>query len=84
MQQNSSTGPALAHIFQSAGGLLSSESEVIGTIIAELSASHGFVSNKAIILKLLEKLEQETDIIQLDIYRHALEYIVQQTPDDLV
>ncbi|WP_338564888.1 biofilm development regulator YmgB/AriR family protein [Erwinia sp. E_sp_W01_6] len=47
-----------------------------------MTAQGGFVSNKAIILKLLERLETEQDVIMLDIYRNALEMIVQHTPDD--
>lgn len=83
MQNLTSTESKITDYFSHSGDLLKSESEVISAIMTELAASRQFVSNKAIILKLLEKLETETDIVQLDIYRHALEVVVQRTPDDI-
>jgi hypothetical protein len=35
------------------------------------------------ILALIRLLETEDDVIKLDVYRNALELIVQKTPDDL-
>ncbi|WP_370521080.1 biofilm/acid-resistance regulator YmgB/AriR [Pantoea sp. BAV 3049] len=60
------------------------ESMVIGEIIAELTAREGMVSNKKIIMQLLERLETEHDVVMLDVYRNALEIVVHRTPDDLV
>lgn len=40
------------------------------------------VTNKAIIAALIGRLEQEADVVQLDVYRHLLELVVHQTPDD--
>nr|WP_233268566.1 biofilm development regulator YmgB/AriR family protein [Pantoea sp. BAV 3049] len=57
---------------------------VIGEIIAELTAREGMVSNKKIIMQLLERLETEHDVVMLDVYRNALEIVVHRTPDDLV
>jgi hypothetical protein len=41
------------------------------------------ISNKDIILALILRLECENDVIKQDIYRNALEIIVQRTPDDI-
>ncbi|EAV3131562.1 histidine kinase, partial [Salmonella enterica] len=49
----------------------------------ELLQSQQHVSNKDIIAKLIEKLETEKDVVQLDIYRNALEAVLFQTPDDI-
>ena len=43
----------------------------------------GTVSNKDIILSLINRLESTTDVTQLDIYRKALEVVVGRTPDDV-
>ena len=56
--------------------------QVLGAVIKELSAEGTHVSNKAMILKLIEKLETTTDVIQLDVYRQVLEVVVGMTPDD--
>jgi len=40
------------------------------------------VTNKAVILKLIEKLETTSDPVTQDIYREALELVVSRTPDD--
>jgi len=41
------------------------------------------VNNKNLILALIRMLETEDDVVKLDVYRSALELIVQKTPDDL-
>lgn len=61
-----------------------SEFEIIQDIKIELSSSGRLVTNKAIMIKLLERLELEKDVVQLDIYRNALESVVYRTPDDLI
>lgn len=81
MQQHSSESAILEH-FQSEGDLLTQETKVIGAVIREIVAGGGYVTNKAIILKLIEKLENTSDVVQLDIYRQALEVVVARTPDD--
>lgn len=62
---------------------LKSAAEVIQDIKIELSQSGQTIRNKAIVIKLLERLELETDTTQLDIYRSALESVVYLTPDGL-
>lgn len=84
MQQESSTGSQIADYFKNAGDLLSSESEVITVASQTLMARKGFVSNKDLIVYLLDKLESESNVVQLDIYRNALEIVVQRTPDDIL
>ncbi|CAM3541873.1 histidine kinase [Rouxiella silvae] len=64
--------------------VLRSELEVIQDIKIELSTHGKLISNKAIMIKLLELLEIETDVVQLDVYRNALESVVYKTPDDLI
>lgn len=84
MQQHDSIESQINTYFQNSGELMSGESDVLDEITAELTATQGSVTNKAIILKLLAKMETETDVVQLDIYRGALEEIVHRTPDDLI
>ncbi|WP_380184722.1 biofilm/acid-resistance regulator YmgB/AriR [Kalamiella sp. sgz302252] len=81
MQQHSSESAILEH-FQGEGDLLAQETKVIGAVIREIVAAGGYVTNKAIILKLIEKLENTSDVVQLDIFRQALEVVVARTPDD--
>ncbi|WP_437434247.1 biofilm development regulator YmgB/AriR family protein [Yokenella regensburgei] len=56
-------------------------------LIADLRKSIGRikpdVQNKDLILALIQLLETEEDVVKLDVYRNALEIIVQKTPDDL-
>jgi hypothetical protein len=56
-------------------------------LIADLKKSIGRrkpdVHNKDLILALIQLLETEEDVVKLDVYRNALEIIVQKTPDDL-
>ncbi|KTS18482.1 hypothetical protein RSA31_17180 [Pantoea dispersa] len=85
MEQNAlaSTESQLSEYFQHAGSEYASEKEIIALIYKQLAAVKLRVSNKDIILALLERLESEHDVVQLDIYRQALELIVQRTPDDI-
>ncbi|MCX0500823.1 biofilm/acid-resistance regulator YmgB/AriR [Erwinia billingiae] len=82
MNQQSTENAILAY-FQNEGDLLSDETAVIGTVIREVVAMKGTVSNKDIILSLINRLESTTDVTQLDIYRQALEVVVGRTPDDV-
>ncbi|QBR52291.1 biofilm/acid-resistance regulator YmgB/AriR [Erwinia billingiae] len=82
MNQQSTENAILAY-FQNEGDLLSDETAVIGTVIREVVAMKGTVSNKDIILSLINRLESTTDVTQLDIYRKALEVVVGRTPDDV-
>lgn len=50
----------------------------------ESAVSQHSANNKVVILKLREKLETEQDRVMLDIYRQALEIVVQRTADDIL
>lgn len=84
MQNMTTTASNIAEYFTQQHELMKNGADVITAVVRELSASQQFVNNKAIILKLLEKLESETDEVKLDIYRQALEAVVQRTPDDII
>ncbi len=83
MQNVATSNNALADFYKLAGNSDSTEMEVFGQIIAEILQAGMPVSNKAIISSLINRLEMESDVIQLDIYRHLLELVVNKTPDDL-
>ncbi|RJT44094.1 biofilm/acid-resistance regulator YmgB/AriR [Rahnella woolbedingensis] len=68
--------------FSKVSELYSSEAEVLGAAIRLILANKGTVTNKAIILHLINQLETTSDIVQLDILRGALEMVVGVTPDD--
>ena len=59
------------------------EAQLIADISQGLSVKRGRVTNKDLILTLIQLIECEKDVIKLDIYRNALEMIVQRTPDDM-
>lgn len=80
--QQQTTESEILKFFQSEGDVLAQETAVIGMVIREIAAGGQQVNNKAIILKLIEKLETTSDVVQLDIYRQALEVVVGRTPDD--
>lgn len=82
MEQITSTESQLAESFKGLGAQYASEKEVLSKIYNDLSHKNNTISNKDIILALLQLLEEEKDVIKLDIYRQALEIVVQQTPDD--
>lgn len=73
----------ISQYFKNQGKQFASEQNVISEVFAELIASKSSVSNKDIIIALIEKLETENDIVKQDIYRQALEIVVQRTPDDI-
>ncbi|MCC3703520.1 biofilm development regulator YmgB/AriR family protein, partial [Rouxiella badensis] len=59
-----------------------SEQEIISDAYYSIYQKKGAVTNKAIILLLLEQLEVEDDEVRKDIYRNALEIVVARTSDD--
>ena len=59
------------------------ETKLIADITRELRTQRGVVQNKDLILTLIQHIECEKDVLKLDIYRNALEMIVQGTPDDI-
>ncbi|PKH21287.1 hypothetical protein CIG19_15885 [Enterobacterales bacterium CwR94] len=60
------------------------EQEILGQIVVEILQAGQVVNNKAIIGQLLKRLEAESDVVALDVYRTALEWIVHRTADDIV
>lgn len=56
--------------------------EMLGILVAEILQSGMPVNNKAIISKLIHRLELESDREMLDIYRQLLDLVVHKTPDD--
>ncbi|ORM71600.1 biofilm development regulator YmgB/AriR family protein [Pantoea rwandensis] len=83
MQPTVTTESQLLDFFQTTGDQFLSERAIISEIRLELSARKIRISNKDIILALILRLECESDVIKQDIYRNALEIIVQRTPDDI-
>ncbi len=59
------------------------EEQLIAEITQSLRAHKADVSNKDLIFALIQLLEIEKDVVKLDIYRNALEMVVQKTPDDV-
>ncbi|KAA6103826.1 biofilm development protein AriR [Pantoea dispersa] len=82
MQNAVNSSDVLADNFKQAVNSETNEMEVLGHLIAEILHSGMPVTNKAIIAALIGRLEQEADVVQLDVYRHLLELVVHQTPDD--
>ncbi|MBN1086167.1 transcriptional regulator [Erwinia aphidicola] len=81
MQQQSTESEIVAW-FQGGGEKYAQESQALGVVIRDLIATGQLVNNKAIILKLIEKLETTSDVVELDVYRQVLEEVVGLTPDD--
>lgn len=59
------------------------ERVLIKKLAQNLKSNRIEVNNKNLILALIRMLETEDDAVKLDVYRNALELIVQKTPDDL-
>ncbi|MDQ1211596.1 biofilm/acid-resistance regulator YmgB/AriR [Pantoea anthophila] len=76
------TDQEIADYFNPAANKPASEMEMLGVLIAEILQSGMPVSNKAIISKLIHRLELESDRDSLDIYRQLLDLVVHKTPDD--
>lgn len=72
-----------SHSYQSQLYAFEAEKQLINDITGELRKVKSVVTNKDIILALIQCIEQEKDASRNDIYRHALEQVVRQTPDDL-
>lgn len=82
MQQLSTTESQISQYFATSVAPSSSEKEVIAAICSELASTKSAFGNKDIILALLEKLETEEDTLLCNIYRRALETIIQPTPQE--
>lgn len=59
------------------------EAQLIAKLTAELEQTKSVVTNKDLILSLIMLIESESDVIQSDICRNALEMVVHRTPDDI-
>lgn len=84
MEQITPMESQLAVYLKSMDSQFVSEKAVLEDIYQDLSSRKAVVGNKDIIHSLLEKLESENDVIKLDVYRQALEMVVQLTPDDTI
>ncbi|MBK0002748.1 MULTISPECIES: biofilm development regulator YmgB/AriR family protein [Erwiniaceae] len=58
------------------------ERKIIGAIIHEQITLHGFVTNKAVILRLINMLDSSHDVLEQDVLRNALEMVLCRTEDD--
>lgn len=59
------------------------EQRVIDEVTLSLKAEKHVITNKDLMLALISRLETETDVVQNDILRNALEIIVHITLEDL-
>ena len=74
---------ALAEYFRHAGDRFAEESAIFSTAVRCVLASEGHLSNKAIILWLIQTLEATNDVVQADVIRKTLEIVVGYTMDNL-
>lgn len=59
------------------------EQRVIDEVTLSLKAEKDVITNKDLMLALISRLETETDVVQNDILRNALEIIVHISLEDL-
>ncbi|VVT49680.1 hypothetical protein UYSO10_2942 [Kosakonia radicincitans] len=81
--QTTTTEEQLNAYFGTDARTYKAEKEIIHEIMHNLQLKNVEVSNKHLILALIGLLETEDDVVRQDIYRNALELVVQKTPDDL-
>ncbi|MGP3592050.1 biofilm development regulator YmgB/AriR family protein [Vagococcus sp. WN89Y] len=81
--QTTTTEEQLNAYFGSKAQAYEAEKKVLNDLMHNLRLKQPEVSNKHLILALISLLETEDDVVKLDIYRSALEMVVQKTPDDL-
>ncbi|EHG7580022.1 two-component-system connector protein AriR [Citrobacter sedlakii] len=74
---------AMSEFFRNAGDRLAEESAVLATAISSIMASDGHITNKAIILWLVQALETTDSVVQADVLRKTLEIVVGYTMDDI-
>lgn len=73
----------LSDYFRNAGDLLAEEAIILGGVIRSILAYDGQVTNKAIILRLINLMENTEDVVRKDILRKTLEIVVDHTMDDI-
>jgi len=74
---------ALSNYFRSAGGLLAEEWALLESIVGAIVEAKEPLTNKAIILRLIQQIESTRDVVRADVIRKTLEIIVDHTQDDL-
>lgn len=74
---------ALSNYFRSAGGLLAEEWTLLQSVVSAILDAKEPLTNKAIILRLIQQIESTRDVVKADIIRKTLEIIVDHTQDDL-
>lgn len=75
--------PVLSSYFRHSNGLLVEEWALLESVIGAILAAKEPLTNKAIILRLIQEIETTQDVIKADIIRKTLEIIVDHTQDDL-
>ena len=73
----------LSEYFCHAGDRFAEESAIFSTAVRCVLASEGHLTNKAIILWLIQTLESTDDVVKADVIRKTLEIVVGYTMDDL-
>lgn len=63
--------------------MLADESAMLGAVIRSMLAGGEPLTNKTIILRLMELLESTDDVVKGDVIRKTLEIIVDHTTDDI-
>lgn len=74
---------ALSDYIRSSGDRHAEENAAISQAITAILSANKSVSNKAIILWLVDVLETTDDVVMCDVYRNALEIVVGHTMDDI-
>lgn len=74
---------ALTEYFRSAGDLLAEEHAILGAAIRTIIASGQTLTNKAIILCLIDEIDATDNVVKIDIIRKTLEIVVDHTLDDI-
>ncbi|MGK3141209.1 biofilm development regulator YmgB/AriR family protein [Pantoea sp. C2G6] len=77
MQTTLTTESQISEHFMNSGKALTTEKAVIAAVHAELAHAKAHVSDKDVVLGLIHRLESERDVIKQDIYRQALEHVLQ-------
>ncbi|SFN38021.1 Biofilm development protein YmgB/AriR [Candidatus Pantoea varia] len=78
MQTTMNTESQISDYFMNSGAALTTEQQVVAAVHAELARSKAHVSQKDIVLGLINRLESERDVVKQDIYRQALEQVLQR------
>ncbi|WP_368541098.1 biofilm development regulator YmgB/AriR family protein [Enterobacter soli] len=73
----------LSEYFRHAGERFAEESAVFSSAVRSVLSSEGHLTNKAIILWLIQTLEATDDVVRADVIRKTLEIVVGYTMDDL-